>query len=48
MDDTTDITRIDVDELRVREWAEEGIARLDRYLAFHAALDEYLRRPPEE
>ena len=48
MDDTTDITKIDVDELWLREWAEEGILRLDRYLACHAAFDEYLRKLLEE
>jgi len=48
MDDTTDITKIDVDELWVREWAEEGIVRLDRYLACHAAFDKYLRERREE
>ncbi len=48
MDDTTDITKIDVDDLWVREWAEEGIVRLDCYLARYAAFEEYLRGRPEE
>jgi len=47
MDDTTDIAKIDVDELWVREWAEEGIVQLDRYLACHAAFEEFLRRLEE-
>lgn len=47
MDETTDIAKTDVDELWLLEWAEEGIARLDRYLACHAAFEEYLRERPE-
>jgi len=47
MDDTTDIAKIDVDELWVREWVEEGIVQLDRYLACHAAFEEFLRRLEE-
>lgn len=48
MDDTTDITQIDVDELWVREWVEEGLGQLDRYLACHAAFEEFLRTRREE
>lgn len=48
MDDTTDITQIDVDELWLREWVEEGMGRLDCYLACHAAFDEFLRTRLEE
>ena len=48
MDDTADITAIDVDELWLREWVEEGLVRLDRYLACHAAFDEFLRARREE
>jgi hypothetical protein len=48
MDDVTDVTQIDVDELWLREWVEEGLGRLGRYLACHAAFDEYLRARLEE
>jgi hypothetical protein len=37
---------LDVDELWVAEWAAEGIADLERYLARHAAFAEYLRTRP--
>jgi hypothetical protein len=47
MDENTDITEIDVDELWLREWVEDGLARLQRYLASHAAFAEYLRERGE-
>jgi hypothetical protein len=34
---------LDVDEAWIAEWAAEGIADLERYLAKHAAFAEYLR-----
>ena len=34
---------VDVDELWLHEWAAEGIAALERYLAKHAAFAAYLR-----
>jgi hypothetical protein len=40
---TPDLTAVDVDELWLREWAAAGLARLERYLANHAAFAEYLR-----
>jgi hypothetical protein len=43
MGDDTDISEIDVDDLWLREWAEEGIAACERYLARRAAFEEYLR-----
>ena len=33
---------LDVDETWVAEWAAEGLADLERYLAKHAAFAEYL------
>ena len=47
MDDTTDITKIDVDELWLREWVDEGLNRLEEYLARHAAFDGFLRTRAE-
>jgi hypothetical protein len=47
MDENLDITEIDVDELWVLEWADEGIAAFERYLANQAAFAEYLRRRGE-
>ncbi len=43
MNENIDITEIDVDELWIREWAEIGLAELERYLARQAAFAEYLR-----
>lgn len=43
MDENRDISEIDVDELWIREWAEEGLARLERYLERHAAFESFLR-----
>jgi hypothetical protein len=37
---------LDVDELWIAEWAAEGIAAIERYLASHAAFAEYLRARP--
>jgi predicted nucleic-acid-binding protein len=34
---------LDVDEAWVAEWAAEGIAAIERYLAKHAAFADYLR-----
>jgi hypothetical protein len=34
---------IDVDDVWLHEWASEGIAAIERYLAKHAAFAEYLR-----
>jgi hypothetical protein len=42
-----ELLSIDVDELWVREWAGLGTARLERYLAAHAAFAEYLRSRDE-
>jgi hypothetical protein len=39
----TQITELDVDEAWLREWAAEGIAAIERYLAKHAAFAAYLR-----
>ena len=33
---------LDVDEAWVAEWAADGIAAIERYLAKHAAFAEYL------
>jgi hypothetical protein len=33
---------LDVDEAWVAEWAAEGIAAIEQYLAKHAAFAEYL------
>jgi hypothetical protein len=35
---------LDVDELWIAEWAAEGIAAAERYLAKHAAFATYLER----
>jgi hypothetical protein len=35
--------RLDVDHLWLHEWACEGIAEIERYLAKHAAFAAYLR-----
>ncbi len=43
MAETADIRDIDVDELWLREWAEEGLSSLEGYLARRAAFEEYLR-----
>jgi hypothetical protein len=42
MDDERDITEIDVDDVWLREWAAVGVAELARYLARHAAFQQYL------
>lgn len=39
----THIRRLDVDDLWLHEWASEGIAALECYLAKHAAFAAYLR-----
>jgi hypothetical protein len=43
MSDHTDITPVPVDELWLDDWAAEGMAALERYLAKHAAFARYLR-----
>jgi hypothetical protein len=48
MDENSDITEIDVDELWIREWVEEGIARLERYLERRAAFADFLRERDAE
>jgi hypothetical protein len=35
---------LDVDEAWLAEWASEGLAAIEAYLAKHAAFAEYLRR----
>jgi hypothetical protein len=45
--DETNLTEIDVDELWLREWVEDGIAALERYLANQAAFADFLRRRDE-
>jgi hypothetical protein len=47
MEENPDITEIDVDELWLREWAEEGLEQLGRYLASHAAFADFLRERGE-
>jgi hypothetical protein len=39
-----DVTRIDVDQLWLQEWAEAGLAAIEAYLAKHAAFVEFLQR----
>ena len=43
MSEQTHITPVPVDELWLVDWAAEGIAALERYLAKHAAFAAYLR-----
>jgi hypothetical protein len=38
-----DVTAVSVDEAWISDWAGEGIATLERYLAKQAAFAEYLR-----
>ncbi len=38
----TQHSHLDVDEAWIAEWAAEGIAAIERYLAKHAAFAEYL------
>ena len=40
----THIQLVDVDEAWLAEWAREGLAAIERYLAKHAAFAEYLNR----
>lgn len=40
---TTHIHELDVDEAWLREWAAEGVAAIEQYLAKHAAFAAYLR-----
>jgi hypothetical protein len=42
-DHSTAAHHVDVDELWLREWAAQGIAAIERSLARHAAVEEYLR-----
>jgi hypothetical protein len=44
MSDHMNITAVSVDEAWVVDWAAEGLAALERYLAKHAAFAEFLRR----
>ena len=46
-DHRTEPELVDVDELWLREWAAEGIAALERYLAKHAAFAAFLRARPD-
>lgn len=39
---TTPIHELDVDEAWLREWAAEGVAAIEQYLAKHAAFAAYL------
>lgn len=50
MDDMhTQLSRLDVDEAWLVEWAAEGIAAFERLLASHAAFADYLRtRTPDD
>ena len=41
-DHTTHIEAVPVDELWLRDWAAEGIAALEQYLAKHAAFAAFL------
>ncbi len=34
---------VPVDELWLRDWAQEGLARLEQYLARHAEFSAFLR-----
>ncbi len=43
MSDHADVTEIDVDELWLREWVEDGLVKLERYLERQAAFAAYLR-----
>jgi len=43
MSEHTHIAPVPVDELWLADWAAEGIAALERYLAKHAAFATYLR-----
>jgi len=42
-DHTTPTHLLDVDEAWLHEWAAEGIAALERYLAKHAAFAAFLQ-----
>jgi hypothetical protein len=42
MSDNIRTTPVPVDELWLADWAAEGIAALERYLAHHAAFAAYL------
>jgi hypothetical protein len=41
--DESNLTELDVDEVWLSEWVEDGIAVLERYLANQAAFAEFLR-----
>jgi len=43
----TNTKLLDVDDLWLHEWATEGIAAMERYLAKHAAFAAYLRAHPD-
>jgi hypothetical protein len=43
MNEHSDTTTISVDDVWIRELADECIAGLERLLAAHAAFDEFLR-----
>ena len=40
----THLVHLPVDEAWIADWAAEGVAALEQYLAKHAAFAEYLRR----
>ena len=40
----TDLGHLPVDEAWIADWAAEGIAALEQYLAKHAAFAAYLRQ----
>jgi hypothetical protein len=44
MSDHMNITAMSVDEAWLVDWAAEGLAALERYLAKHAAFAEFLRK----
>ena len=48
MNEHTDTHTVSVDEAWLREWAAEGIAALERLLAAHAAVDDFLRARQDE
>lgn len=41
-DHTTHISAVPVDELWLRDWAQEGLARLEQYLARQAEFSAFL------
>jgi len=45
-DHSTHTRSVPVDELWLRDWAQEGVARLEQYLARQAEFAAFLRRRP--